>query len=101
MSKIAGVMSIIIGLKVLILQDFSGQWSYYYFSNNYLYIFVSLLLFYVGYLSLKYNKSNYHIIECSKCPKCKTSYNYDYLKDGLCPKCNIKTIEIDKYFEKN
>jgi uncharacterized Zn ribbon protein len=36
----------------------------------------------------------------SKCPKCKKSYNYAELKDGICPTCNIKTIETEEYFKK-
>lgn len=40
------------------------------------------------------------IPEYSKCPKCKESYEYSELKDGFCPKCNIKTIDINKYYDK-
>ena len=39
-------------------------------------------------------------IEFSKCPKCKTSYRYETLKDGICPTCNIKTIETEEYYKK-
>lgn len=35
-----------------------------------------------------------------KCPKCKTSYTYSNLKDGMCPTCSIKTIEIEEYYKK-
>jgi len=97
-NKLTGIIFIILGLKVLLVQDFSGAWSDFHFGSNYLYIPLSILLFYVGYkfYTLKEKK----MIEHSKCPKCKTSYNYQYLKDGLCPKCNIKTIEIGEYFKK-
>lgn len=39
-------------------------------------------------------------IEYSKCPKCKKSYNYSELKDGMCPTCNVKAIEMEEYFKK-
>lgn len=37
-------------------------------------------------------------IEYSKCPKCKETYTYIDLKNGICPKCNIKTIDLEKYY---
>ncbi|XPV68063.1 MAG: hypothetical protein ACNI25_12215 [Halarcobacter sp.] len=39
-------------------------------------------------------------IEYSKCPKCKETYTYSTLEKGMCPKCDIKTIDFEKYFEK-
>ena len=35
----------------------------------------------------------------SKCPECKESYDNLKLDDGKCPRCNIKTIDMDKYYE--
>jgi len=37
-------------------------------------------------------------IEYSKCPKCGETYFYDRLEDGICPKCKIKTIDMEKYY---
>ncbi len=56
-------------------------------------IFIGFTLVYLFYIS----KQN---IEFSKCPKCKTSYRYETLKDGICQICDIKTIEIDEYYKK-
>ena len=39
-------------------------------------------------------------IEFTKCPKCKEGYIYNNLKNGMCPNCNIQTIDIDIYFQK-
>jgi hypothetical protein len=38
-------------------------------------------------------------IEYSKCPRCKTAYDYQKLDKGLCPKCHIPTIDMDEYFK--
>lgn len=99
-NKILGMMSIIIGFKVLLLQDFSGAWSSYNFSSSFLFIPVSFLLFYVGYLFIRYNpqekKEKY-----TKCPTCKETYKYNELKDGKCKNCkDVDTIDLDEYFEK-
>ncbi len=40
-------------------------------------------------------------IEYSKCPKCKEAYTYLKLEDGMCPKCDVKTIDMDKYYDKS
>ncbi|NQY21998.1 MAG: hypothetical protein HRT40_11965 [Campylobacteraceae bacterium] len=52
-------------------------------------------LFFNNYKNIVVNK-----IEFSKCYKCKKSYNYIELKKGICPKCNIETIEIEDYYKK-
>ncbi len=39
-------------------------------------------------------------IEYSICPKCEETYSYLDLKNGLCPKCNIKTENLDGYYDK-
>ncbi|ERJ27337.1 hypothetical protein UNSWCS_772 [Campylobacter concisus UNSWCS] len=36
--------------------------------------------------------------EFTKCPKCKNSYNYADTKNSKCPKCNVETIEVEKYY---
>lgn len=97
-NKIAGILIVLVGIKVLFIQDWYGNWINYNFSNNFLYIPVGLLCLYIGFLFLKIN--NKKTIEFSKCPKCKESYRYETLKDGICPTCNIKTIETQEYFKK-
>lgn len=57
-------------------------------------IILGLLVLYYGYI-FREQKVKY-----SKCPKCKKSYNYSELKDGMCPTCNVKTIDMDEYFKK-
>jgi hypothetical protein len=44
-------------------------------------------------------KLNQKIPEFTKCPKCKNSYNYSETKNGKCPKCNVDTIEVEKYYK--
>ena len=38
-------------------------------------------------------------IEYSICTKCKETYIYSKLNDGICPKCNIKTIDMEEYYK--
>ena len=63
------------------------------------FIGIGLVIIVGDYLFFNDYKNNI-IIEFSKCHKCKKSYNYAELKKGICPKCNIKTIEIDEYYKK-
>lgn len=35
----------------------------------------------------------------SKCPECKKTYDYSKLDNGICPICNIKTIDMEKYYD--
>ena len=98
-NKLIGILLLFLGLKVLLLQDFSGQWSDYSFSNNYLFVPLSLLLFYISYLFIRYNPKEIDE-KFSKCKKCKKCYNYIELKKCICPKCNIETIEIEDYYKK-
>ena len=39
-------------------------------------------------------------LEYSKCPKCKKAYDDSKLRNHMCPDCNIKTINMDTYYEK-
>jgi len=55
---------------------------------------IGVLLLYYAY-NLKSD-----VKEFTKCPKCKESYDSITLKSNMCPKCHIKTIEIDEYFKK-
>jgi len=38
-------------------------------------------------------------IESSKCPKCKEVYVFHRLDKGICPTCNVETIDVDVYFK--
>ena len=57
-------------------------------------ILISLLIAYTIYLI----RLNSKMPEFTKCPKCKNSYNYTDTKNGKCPKCNVETIEVEKYY---
>jgi len=97
---ILGAILIIGGLRVITTKTY--EFRYYtalelgkYSTVIGLFILlIGLILLYLGY-TLKENKIKY-----SKCPKCKESYRYETLKDGICPTCNIKTIETQEYFKK-
>lgn len=96
-NRILGIIFVLLGLKIMFLQNWEGNWSKYDFSHPLLYFPLSILCIYIGYkiFLIKTEK-----IEFSKCPECKISYNYKDLKKGICPKCNIVTIEIDEYYQK-
>lgn len=64
-------------------------------TNGFVGLFIGLIL-----LSIYIKSKAYIKIEYSKCPKCKETYTYSTLEKGMCPKCDIKTIDIEKYFEK-
>lgn len=100
MNKFLGVMFIFIGLKVLILNDFSGNWGSYKFSDYYLFIPVSFLLFYVGYLFIRYNPKEKNE-KYTKCPTCKETFTYNELEKGKCKNCkDVDTIELEEYYKK-
>jgi len=74
-----------------------------YIELGYLRIPISLLLLFIGFYYLKnYKKeilkepeSMYKI-----CTKCEESYNSSDLKDDICPNCDIKTVNLEGYFDK-
>ena len=73
-------------------------------TNNSKYIVSSVcLLFGLYCLRVAYNLyikgSQKKLPEHSKCPKCEQTYTYIELKNGICPKCDIKTIDISKYYD--
>jgi len=46
------------------------------------------------------NKQKVKTIECSICPKCKETFNYDELEDGKCKYCeDIDTIDMEEYYK--
>ncbi len=58
------------------------------------FIFVGLFLL-ILFFKTKYEKES----EYSKCPKCKETFYYNKLEDGMCPECKVKTIDIEKYYD--
>lgn len=95
---VAGIIWMYIGYMIFN----TGEYPVYYGYKVELGIFkvpTSILFFSIGiYFILK--KNHLKEIKYSKCPKCKKSYNYKELKDGICPTCNIKTIETEEYYKK-
>ncbi len=75
-----------------------GGWVHISFEYS-LYLIIGGILFIV-FGNKYYSKRIKQKIEYSKCPKCKETYTYSTLEKGMCPKCDIKTIDIEKYFEK-
>lgn len=57
-------------------------------------IIAGLLLFYSEFKKPKPKHPPY-----SKCPNCKTAYDYQTLNKGMCPTCHIPTIDMDEYFK--
>ena len=72
----------------------------YDFTEGWFFLFSSTVMFFLMMLFLKYFESKEELIDYSKCSQCKISYRYMDLEDGICPSCNIKTIEIEKYYKK-
>ena len=57
-------------------------------------IVLGLLLMRRKYLLVK-NK----VPSWTKCPECKEAYGYIDLTNGMCPICEVKTIDMDEYYE--
>jgi len=62
-------------------------------------IFIGIYLFYRIYQSKTNQKKPERFIEFSKCSKCKEVYNFQRLHKGMCPTCNIPTVDMDVYFK--
>jgi len=78
--------------------SFKGKgWTHVAIEYSILIIFFSSLILVGTKLYFKHKKTK--PIEYSKCPKCKTAYNYQDLENGICPKCHIQTIEMEEYFK--
>jgi len=64
-----------------------------------------LIALFIGLIILlavkKYYKGRNEPIEYSKCPQCGESYFYSKLSKGICPTCNVATIDLDKYYDKH
>ena len=97
---ILGIVLIIGGLRIISTKTYEFRYytalelGKYSTAVGLLIVSIGLVLLYLGYI-LKEQK-----IEFSKCQKCKENYRYSELKDGMCPTCNVKTIEMDEYYKK-
>ncbi|XPV81922.1 MAG: hypothetical protein ACNI22_15300 [Halarcobacter sp.] len=74
---------------------------YHDISNGIIIGSIEMIFGLIIYIYAIKRKRKFQSIEYSKCPKCKETYNYPNLKDGICPKCNIKTINLEKYYNKD
>jgi len=61
---------------------------------------ISFAFIILGFISFYIGKTRKVLPEYSKCTQCKESYTYLELDDGMCPTCDIKTIDMDKYYAK-
>ena len=73
----------------------------FYLGKYSTYVGVAIILlgctFVFLFLKIKTKPTPPHTI----CPTCKETYNYSDLKDGKCPKCDVDTVDIDKYYKDN
>ena len=104
MIKIRIVMTIFFTLlssfnlyKLLIDEGFKGGKVYVVSTAQSIIMQIILIILLIAY-TIYLIRLNSKIPEFTKCPKCKNSYNYAVTKNGKCPKCNVKTIEVEKYY---
>jgi len=99
-----GILFILLSIKTIITGNFSDV---IYGPNmnleNGKYIFSMIFLIsgiFIFYNIFKNYKKNNYIIKYKICPKCEESYNSSDLKDDICPNCDIKTVNLEGYFDK-
>jgi len=102
---ILGFMMLYLGKSTYDTGKFVAYIGYMIELGTFKYLIVTIYVFFgiaLIYASIKKNQESYssEFTGYSKCPKCKTAYHYLELEDGLCPKCNIETIDLDSYFDK-
>ena len=73
-----------------------GGWTNHSDKSAFIIIIIGILFLLA---SKFYPKTRVKKIGYSKCPKCKEVYSYQKLEDGICPKCKIESIDLNKYFE--
>ena len=63
---------------------------------------IAILFFILGLYFIIKNKNNIFTTKerYSICPKCKETYTYNNSKDGMCPKCDVKTTDLEEYYKK-
>jgi len=62
-------------------------------SNAIIHFVLGVLLFFI--IKYFFKEKKYKI-----CTKCEESYNSSDLKDDICPNCDIKTVNLEGYFDK-
>lgn len=99
--SLLSILLFIIGLFMLVTGEFTGYYGISVNFEEYKYYF-SFAIFILFIMSLYNDVRIKEIkIEFSKCHECKETYDYSKLKKGICPKCNIKTIDMEKYYDSN
>ncbi len=99
-SILGGILLIFWSLSTYFSGTFSPYW-FYEIELGLLKIPISIVSFYIGVSMI----INYKKIELEKkeffsiCPSCKEVFYHKNLLDGLCPSCNRKTIDIEKYYQ--
>ena len=96
MIKFVGLFFIFIGICAYFGIEIPDKFNGTIIPNRDATIIYVIIGFIFIFLGTKY-KIKYP--EFTKCPKCKKSYNYGDTIKGKCPKCNIDTIEIEKYYK--
>lgn len=96
---LSGVVFIIGGIRVINNKTYEFRYYTALELENYSEV-IGLLIILIGFILLYLSYMLKQKPDFSKCPKCKTSYRYETLKDGVCPRCNIKTIETEEYYKK-
>ncbi|MCJ8325859.1 MAG: hypothetical protein MJK08_02065 [Campylobacterales bacterium] len=99
--SLTSFLLLVIGLFILVTGEFTGNYgaNVNFEEHKYYFSFAIFILFIMSlYNDIRIKKIK---IDFSKCPKCKETYDYSKLKKGICPKCNIKTIDMEKYYDSN
>ena len=104
MNYFTSIIFFILGLLIFINKELRNNRGLNIdLSQNYEYIIISSVLFifsiFIFYYTYKSKNNKQTYIEHSICPTCQESYNYIDLKEGLCPDCNIKTVDIKEYYQ--
>ena len=91
---IVGTINLVEGFLGLTYQKiYIRGWDKVTLYEAFLWLLSGFIFIVIG-LNIK-NKIQYY----SKCPQCKTAYDYQKLNKGMCPKCHIPTIDMDEYFK--
>ena len=96
---ISGIVFIIGGIRVINTKTYEFRYFTALKLGDYS-VIIGLFIISIGLILLYLYYIFKQTIEFSKCPKCKKSYTYSDLKDGICPTCNVRTIETGEYYKK-
>ncbi len=108
MIKFLALFFILLGILSLFFNishppGLSGKSIQYYdnIENRFLFGFIQVLIGVILYKYKFYILKEKKIPECTKCPKCKESFNYSELEKGKCKYCkDVDTIDIEEYYKK-